>query len=165
MILAMGSVTGYDRATVQAWYNIFNKTSSRGRFNVQQFIHLFNNFFPGRSSDQFCEHVFRTFNTSKSGELSFNEFLIAVHVTAQGSREEKLRWTFRLYDVNGDGRLTCQEVCEVLEESRNLIRHDHDHFKPQHKAEELFKNIDRNSQGVLTEEQFVVNCMLYGEEV
>ena len=158
--------TTYNQATVQAWYKIFSKTSSRGRLNVQQFVHLFNTFFPGRSSDQFCEHVFRTFNTSKSGELSFKEFLIAVHVTSQGSREEKLRWTFRLYDVNADGILTCEEVSEVLEASKSLRESAHHcKYKPHITAEELFKNIDRKGLRALTEEQFVVNCMLYGEEV
>jgi Ca2+-binding EF-hand superfamily protein len=159
--------TKYDQATVQAWYKIFSKTSSRGRLNVQQFVHIFNSFFPGRSSYQFCEHVFRTFNTSKSGELSFKEFLIAVHVTAQGSREEKFRWTFRLYDVNADGILTREEVSEVLEASKDLRESAHHYtHKPQLTAEELFMNIDRKGLGALTEEQFVVNCLLlHGEEV
>merc|ERR1711892_15667 len=67
--------TAYDKATVYAWYGVFNRNCTKGRLSVKQFLHLFKTFFPSRNSDQFCEHVFRTFNTSKSGELSFKEVL------------------------------------------------------------------------------------------
>ena len=157
--------TIYDKETIQAWYGVFNKQAKNGRLSIRQFVTLFRSFFPGRNSDQFCEHVFRTFNTSNSGELSFREFLIAIHVTAQGSQEEKLRWTFRLYDVNGDGILTFEEVCEVLEASTDLRGEDRYRKKTQKITEEIFINMENDGLGGLTEEQFVENCLQFGEEV
>jgi len=153
--------TTYDKTTITAWYRVFHRQCNKGKLSVKQFVNLFKTFFPGRNSDQFCEHVFRTFNTSRSGELSFREFLIAIYVTSQGSQEEKLRWTFRLYDINGDGILTFEEVLEVLEASTDLRGGDQYRKFP----EELFMDLDSDGIGGLTEGQFVDNCLKVGEEV
>lgn len=31
-----------------------------------------------------------------------------------GTPKEKLRWTFKLYDINGDGRITRDEMMDII---------------------------------------------------
>ena len=148
--------TGYDQATVQAWYQVFTKTCKSETMTIQQFVHLFKTVFRYKIGYQCCELVFKTFNTSKSGFMTFVEFLVAVHVMNKGSPEEKLRWTFKLYDVNEDGLLTLDEVIQVFQTIFTL------RSTARNKATELFNRISIDGREALTEDQFVENCTKYG---
>jgi Ca2+-binding EF-hand superfamily protein len=48
----------------------------------------------------------------------FQDYILTLSVLCRGTIDEKLRWIFRLYDINGEGQLTR----EVIEEFRiNVI--------------------------------------------
>ena len=38
------------------------------------------------------------------------EFMLAIDITSKGSVEEKLAWAFKVYDIDGDGRIKYQEM-------------------------------------------------------
>lgn len=42
------------------------------------------------------------------------EFVINLSTLSRGSLDEKLEWTFQLYDVNGDGFISREEMTEVM---------------------------------------------------
>ena len=47
------------------------------------------------NAEDFCSHVFRTFDSDDNGFIDFKEFLLAIDVTSAGSPEQKLNWAFR----------------------------------------------------------------------
>ena len=47
------------------------------------------------NAEEFCCHVFRTFDSDNNGFIDFKEFLLAIDVTSAGSPEQKLNWAFR----------------------------------------------------------------------
>ena len=80
--------TRYDENTIKEWYKGFKQDCPNGNLTPDKF-------FPSGNAEQFCDHVFRTFDTDKNGTIDFKEFLLAIDVTSAGTAEEKLKWAFR----------------------------------------------------------------------
>jgi Ca2+-binding EF-hand superfamily protein len=51
---------------------------------------------------------------TKSGKITFREFLIWLSDVSRGDTLEKLQWTFKLYDVNEDGLLTRGDIVCII---------------------------------------------------
>lgn len=44
----------------------------------------------------------------------FQDFVTGLSILSRGSIDEKLRWTFSLYDINGDGCITREEMTDIV---------------------------------------------------
>jgi Ca2+-binding EF-hand superfamily protein len=42
------------------------------------------------------------------------DFALGLSILVKGSEEDKLRWTFNMYDLNGDGVITRDEMEDVV---------------------------------------------------
>ena len=40
--------------------------------------------------------------------------MTGLSILSRGSMDEKLRWTFSLYDINGDGCITREEMTDIV---------------------------------------------------
>ena len=56
-------------------------------------------FFAEGDSDNFAEHMFRTFDRDKTGKVDFREFVTLLSMAMKGTPEQKLSWAFDMCDI------------------------------------------------------------------
>ena len=87
--------TNYSVDTIIEWYKGFKEDCPDGKLTPDSFMHIYGNSFLTGNAKEFCDHVFRTFDTDNNGFIDFKEFLLAIHVTSSGTPQDKLNWAFR----------------------------------------------------------------------
>lgn len=60
------------------------------------------------------DRVFDIFDEDGSGAISLHEFLDAMHKFAGQDADDKIRFLFKVYDVDGDGVIRCEELGKVI---------------------------------------------------
>lgn len=46
--------------------------------------------------------------------LDFIEYVAALHLVLRGKLEDKLRWSFKVFDDDGNGRLDRDEIARII---------------------------------------------------
>ena len=157
--------TRYTEEEIKSWYSSFKKDCPTGVLTKEKFIDVYKLFFPRGDAENFCNHVFRTFDTDKNGEISFVEFLLAINVTLSGTPLEKLKYAFKLYDVDGNGIIDQGEMNRIVLSIYELMGEDNlsnDTTEPKYTPEErtriIFSQMDANGDGYLSEDEFLQGC-------
>jgi len=145
--------TNFEREAIKDWYAGFKKDCPSGQLSPDTFVSMYNQFFPQGNAEQFSKRSFRTFDTDNSGTIDFTEFLLALHVTSAASPRDKLQCAFRMYDVDGNGAIDMQEMNKVIQGVYLMLGSE-----DKGRAAEVFKKMDLNSDGKVTEQEFMEAC-------
>ncbi|KAI1303623.1 Kv channel-interacting protein 1 [Halotydeus destructor] len=121
--------------------------------------------FSGDSS-LYAHYVYRAMFGDKAkqdgGQVRFSDYVLALSQLSKGSTKDKLEWTFRLYDLNGDGLLTLDELTEISRAIYGLlgfyVSPGHDHRTVDHHARRVYQKLDADNVGHVTLDQFLLVC-------
>ncbi|XP_046386252.1 Kv channel-interacting protein 4-like [Ischnura elegans] len=119
---ALRRATRFSESELKRIYRGFKAECPTGVVREETFKGIYSQFFPqGANTSQYAHYVFKTLDQDNSGLLSFEDFVHALSVLSRGSVEEKLRWAFALYDVDGDGKITKEEMAGVVSAVYDLM--------------------------------------------
>ncbi|XP_049820536.1 Kv channel-interacting protein 4 isoform X2 [Aethina tumida] len=160
---ALCKATRFTQAEIKRIYRGFKAECPTGVVKEDTFKTIYAQFFPqGVNSSQYAHYVFNTLDQDHSGLISFEDFVQNLSLLSRGSLEEKLRWAFTLYDINGDGCITREEMTDIVTAIYDLMGKlaeptiEEDTVKE--KVDRIFEKMDRNRDGVVTLDEFLECC-------
>ncbi|KAK9754752.1 EF-hand domain pair [Popillia japonica] len=152
-----------------------------GVVHEDSFKEIYSKFFPHGNATLYAHYVFKAFDVNCNGAISFRhcdiaplptskqvivtltDLLITLSTLLRGSIYERLRWTFKLYDINGDGCISRGELSEIVVAVHELMgRRAHqveDDRKAREQIDRVFRKLDLNQDGVITIEEFMESCL------
>merc|ERR1739838_918747 len=127
----------------------------------EQFVTIYGKIYAANFSSHLAENIFRSFDHNRDGYVSFKELMITLSVTTEGTTREKLEWLFRVYDFDGNGKITMDEACHMAKcmSQSSAVKQSH---KDAERSEEekdmyfynMFESIDSDGNGSWSLEEF-----------
>jgi len=160
--------TGFTPMEIKKMYCSFKNECPTGLVNKETFHAIYSKFFPtGANLSCYSHYIFSTMDHQRTGLVTFEDFAVGLSILLKGSLEDRLRWTFQVYDVNKDGVLSRGEVRDVTGAIYDLMGHPNgERLKSEandqiidRRAEIAFQKMDLDQDGVITLEEFITSCL------
>lgn len=104
--------TNFDRAEIERLKKRFMKLDkdSSGSIDKTEFMSI-----PGVSANPLAKRIIEVFDEDNSGDVDFQEFITSLSIfSGRGETDAKLRFAFRIYDIDKDGYISNGELFIVL---------------------------------------------------
>ena len=88
--------TRFDEECILEWYQSFHKDCPTGKITKEEFVKIYEVYFPHGNSVQFVNNFFRTTDKDNNGYIDFKEFLQTMNIINAGTTLEKLSWAFKV---------------------------------------------------------------------
>ncbi|NP_001089695.1 EF-hand calcium-binding domain-containing protein 1 [Xenopus laevis] len=90
--------------------------NTRRGIDRNTFRNILHNTF-GMTDDMIMDRVFRGFDKDNDSFISVTEWVEGLSVFLHGTLEEKIKYCFGVYDLNGDGYISREEMFHMLKNS------------------------------------------------
>ncbi|XP_042875331.1 calsenilin-like isoform X3 [Penaeus japonicus] len=113
--------TKFTRQEIRLMYRGFKQECPEGVVQEDTFKEIYAKFFPHGNSSLYAHHVFKAFDLNSNGQISFRDLLVSLSQLLRGNAYDKLKFAFKLYDVNGDGCITKAELTDIVSSVHELM--------------------------------------------
>ncbi|XP_054724891.1 calsenilin-like [Uloborus diversus] len=161
-INALCRLTKFTKSEIKTMYQGFKQVCPTGVVSESAFKDIFNSYFPQGDASLYAHYVFKVCDQQKNGTITFEDFLTGLSMMTRGATIDKLRWTFRLYDIDGDGRISRDEMREIINSIYLMlgkyIEPSVDEDTATQHADKVFRRLDLNQDGYVTFDEFLDTC-------
>ncbi|KAI3377723.1 hypothetical protein L3Q82_008450, partial [Scortum barcoo] len=145
-----------DLEQIQELCIIFMKECPSGALHLHELKRIFG--VPSSSAEEslYIETIFHSFDTNKDNTLSFLEYVAALHLILRGNLEDRLKWSFKMYDKDGNGKLDRQEVKHLIKILYKIkLQKSNISMTPTEICDRIFELVDQNDDGQITLSEFM----------
>ncbi|XP_006793837.1 guanylyl cyclase-activating protein 2-like [Neolamprologus brichardi] len=127
------------------------------------FLHEFKRFFgveaTGEASD-YAENMFRAFDKNGDNTIDFLEFVAALNLVFRGDLERKLRWSFKVYDKDGNGCVDRNELRSIIDSIYRVKKISKDNTNDSYLTvdevvDRILAAVDTDGDGTVSIEEFL----------
>ncbi|XP_034446558.1 calcineurin subunit B type 1b [Hippoglossus hippoglossus] len=123
-----------------------------GSLSVEKFMSL-----PELQQNPLVQRVIDIFDTDGDGEVDLEEFIEGVsQFSVRGEEEQKLRFAFRIYDMDKDSYISNGELFQVL---KMMVGNNLKDTQLQQIVDKTIVNADKDADGRISFEEF---CTVVG---
>ncbi|XP_059211626.1 guanylyl cyclase-activating protein 2-like [Centropristis striata] len=145
---------------IQDLYKSFITECPSGSLYLHEFKRMFG-VQSGTPESQYMDSIFRAFDMNHDNTMDFIEYVAAINLVLRGNLEDKLRWSFKVFDSDDNGRLDRDELRKIVKIIYK-IKKDCDSgetgmgdLTAREVCERIFQEVDVNSDGQITLEEFL----------
>ncbi|XP_064841675.1 guanylyl cyclase-activating protein 2-like [Oncorhynchus masou masou] len=148
-----------DLEQIQELCMAFMKECPSGALHLHELKRIFG--IPASCEEEtlYIETVFHSFDTNRDNALDFMEYTAALHLILRGNLEDRLKWSFKIYDKDGNGKLDREEVKNLIRIIYNIKRHGNpsetENLTPDQITDRIFDLVDKNKDSQISLEEFL----------
>ncbi|XP_021016444.1 calcineurin subunit B type 2 [Mus caroli] len=118
-----------------------------GSLSIEEFMRL-----PELQQNPLVGRVIDIFDTDGNGEVDFHEFIVGTsQFSVKGDEEQKLRFAFRIYDMDNDGFISNGELFQVL---KMMVGNNLKDWQLQQLVDKSILVLDKDGDGRISFEEF-----------
>ncbi|CAL9704674.1 unnamed protein product [Knipowitschia caucasica] len=136
------------------WYRKFMTECPSGLLTFYEFKKFFGLTNLTESSNEYVKTMFQTFDMNDDGYIDFMEYVAALSLVLKANVQQRLRWYFKLYDVDGSGCIDRDELLLIVRSIRAISGISHE-MSPEDFTNMMFDKIDIDGDGELSYEEFM----------
>ncbi|XP_038149455.1 guanylate cyclase activator 1g [Cyprinodon tularosa] len=143
-------------AQIQEMCVIFLRECPSGALHLHEFKRMFGVQSSSREESLFLETIFRSFDTNQDNTLDFIEYVAALNLILRGNLEDRLKWSFKMYDRDGNGKLDRKEVKLLIRVLHKIkLQKSEVGLTPSEICDRIFERVDDNNDGEITLSEFM----------
>ena len=158
MFLTIQMKTGMAEEKVKEQHCQFMEICPNGAMTKKKFVDLSKEAL-GDQADFLAESMFRVFDIDSSGTMDFTEYMLAINSTSLNSPEDKLKWMFDVFDRDGGGSISADEIGAILQGVFEMSGQVFEDTDLEQVTRDIMEAIYADGDGEVTKAEFIKNAM------
>ncbi|KAM7002295.1 guanylyl cyclase inhibitory protein [Tautogolabrus adspersus] len=145
------------------WFRKFIIECPSGLITLHEFQRHFCDGTVGSESAEYAEQLFRTLDNNGDGVVDFREYVMAISMLIEGSAVEKLQWSFKLYDKDGDGAITREEMLDIMQAVYKMsvaaALTEPNQLTAEECTNRIFMRLDKDNNAIISLNEFIEGAL------
>jgi len=116
-----------------------------GKLSKEEIKNGYGQYFGRNLADEEVDEMFAKVDTDGSGEIEYSEFVVATMNEKNLLNNNKLQTAFKMFDKDGGGSISIDEIKQVLSFGQNL---------DDEVINQIIKQVDANGDGEISYDEF-----------